>query len=195
MINKHSQNWFVHPNGICESKTIGQGTRIWAFAHVLPGATVGSNVNLCDFTFVENDVVLGDRVTVKTHVALWDGLRVEDDVFIGPGVKFANDKYPRSKRHLAQYPTTVLRKGVSIGAGAVILPGVDIGAYALVAAGAVVTKNVLPFHMVRGLPAKYAGLVCKCGGVLQVDGQGLRCSLGNWQGSAPFLSMECSNAC
>ena len=193
-MNSDTRDWFVHPQGICESSSVGAGTRIWAFAHVLPGARVGRDVNLCDFTFVENDVILGDRVTVKTHVSLWDGLRVEDDVFIGPGVKFSNDKYPRSKRFLAEHPVTRLRRGASLGAGAVILPGVEIGEYAMVAAGAVVSRDVPPFHLVRGLPARSAGLVCKCGGALKADGPGLRCTQGDWRGTAPFAEMECANA-
>ena len=79
-------DYFLHPQGICESENVGPGTRIWAFAHVLPGASIGADCNICDHSFIENDVVLGDRVTVKSGVQLWDGLRVEDDVFIGPNV-------------------------------------------------------------------------------------------------------------
>jgi acetyltransferase-like isoleucine patch superfamily enzyme len=158
---------------------------------VLPGARIGLDANICDFVFVENDVVLGDRVTVKSHVALWDGLRVEDDVFIGPGVQFANDKTPRSKRHLATYPTTTLRQGASIGAGAVILPGVEIGCYAMVAAGAVVSRDVPPFALVRGVPARKVGLVCICGATLKAEPEGYSCPAGGWRGSAPCAEMRC----
>ena len=89
---------FVHPQALCESKKIGPRTRIWAFAHVLPGARIGADCNICDHTFIENDVSVGDRVTVKCGVQLWDGVRVEDDVFIGPNATFANDRFPRSKQ-------------------------------------------------------------------------------------------------
>src|SRR6187397_2846227 len=132
---------FVHPQALCESAAIGENTRVWAFAHVLPGARIGTDCNICDHVFVENDVVLGDRVTVKSGVQLWDGLRVADDVFIGPNATFSNDKYPRSKQHQAPMATH-LERGASIGAGAVVLPGVRIGARAMVGAGAVVTRDV-----------------------------------------------------
>ncbi len=90
-------NIFVHPQALCEASAIGENTRIWAFAHVLPGATIGKDCNICDHVFIENDVVVGDRVTIKCGVQLWDGLRVADDVFIGPNVTFSNDKYPEEQ--------------------------------------------------------------------------------------------------
>ena len=110
--------FFLHEKGLCESPHIGDGTRVWAFTHILPGARVGRDCNLCDFVFLENDVVLGDRVTVKCHVMLCDGVNVEVDVFIGPNAVFTNDPHPRSKQHLSAYPKTVLCKGTSIGANA-----------------------------------------------------------------------------
>jgi acetyltransferase-like isoleucine patch superfamily enzyme len=185
------RDWYLHPLGHCDSSQIGSGTRIWAFTHVLPEARIGSDGNICDFVFIENDVVLGDRVTVKSHVSLWDGLRVEDDVFIGPGVQFANDKTPRSKRHLTSYPVTMLRCGASIGAGAVILPGVEIGTYAMVGAGAVVSRNVPPFTLVLGVPAREAGLVCICGATLIPDPRGFLCPGCHWRGAAPSVDMRC----
>jgi acetyltransferase-like isoleucine patch superfamily enzyme len=148
---------FVHPQGLCESANVGDGTRVWAFAHVLPGARVGRDCNLCDHVFVENDVVVGDRVTVKCGVQLWDGLRVEDDVFIGPNATFANDRYPRSRRHPERFEVTTLCRGASIGANATILPGVTIGRQAMVGAGAVVTRNVPPYAIVVGNPARIVG--------------------------------------
>jgi len=150
---------FIHPNALCESTSIGDGTRVWAFVHVLPGAHVGADCNLCDHVFIENDVVIGDRVTVKCGVQLWDGLRIEDDVFVGPNVTFTNDPFPRSGRHLARYPETTVRRGASIGANATILPGLSIGENAMVAAGAVVTRSVPPNAIVRGNPARIAGYV------------------------------------
>jgi UDP-2-acetamido-3-amino-2,3-dideoxy-glucuronate N-acetyltransferase len=146
--------FFSHPQAIVESPRVGGGTRVWAFAHILPGATVGSDVNVCDHVFIENDVVVGDRVTIKCGVQLWDGIRIEDDVFIGPNVTFTNDPFPRSKKHLPRHPVTVVRRGASIGGNATILPGVTIGAGAMVGAGAVVTRSVPPYAVVVGNPAR-----------------------------------------
>lgn len=185
-----NQDVYVHPLGVCESLKVGEGSRIWAFAHVLPGAVIGRQANICDHCFVENDVVLGDGVTVKTHVSLWDGLRVEDHVFIGPSAVFANDKHPRSKRYKPSL-RTVLRRGCSIGAGAVILPGIVIGHHAMVGAGAVVTKDVPPFTLVLGNPAVPKGLVCVCGAVLEGAPGAWRCPQGGWQGSQPSEGMQC----
>lgn len=146
-------NYSVHSHALVESKKIGKNTRIWAFVHVLPGATIGENCNICDHVFIENDVIVGDRVTVKCGVQLWDGLRVADDVFIGPNVTFTNDMYPRSKMPF-QRLFTKLERGASIGANATILPGLTIGADAMVAAGAVVTKDVPDGALVVGNPAR-----------------------------------------
>ncbi len=144
---------FIHDHALVETDSIGPGTRIWAFAHVLPGAVIGADCNICDHTFVEGDVVVGDRVTLKSGVFLWDGLRVEDDVFIGPQATFTNDPFPRSRRPFHGAVTT-LRTGASIGAGAVILPGVTVGERAMVGAGAVVTKDVPADSVVVGNPAR-----------------------------------------
>jgi acetyltransferase-like isoleucine patch superfamily enzyme/dTDP-4-dehydrorhamnose 3,5-epimerase-like enzyme len=148
---------YHHPQALVESTRIGPGTRIWAYAHILSGARIGADCNICDHTFVENDVVIGDRVTVKCGVQLWDGLRIEDDVFIGPNATFTNDPYPRSKRHLTKHPVTTIRRGASIGANATILPGLTIGDGAMVGAGAVVTHNVPPHAKVAGNPARIMG--------------------------------------
>ena len=150
---------FVHPQAILESREVGEGTRIWAFAHVLPGARIGANANVCDHVFIESDVVIGDDVTVKCGVQLWDGLRVEDNVFIGPNATFTNDLFPRSKQHPVAFTPTLLKEGCSIGAGATILAGVTIGAQAMVGAGAVVTRSVPPFAIVMGNPARITGYV------------------------------------
>lgn len=146
-------NYFVHAHALVESERIGRDTRIWAFAHVLPGAAIGEECNICDHVFIENDVVVGDRVTVKCGVQLWDGLRVADDVFIGPNATFTNDMFPRSKKPFQLLYTTVER-GASIGANATILPGLTVGAGAFVAAGAVVTRDVPPRALVAGNPAR-----------------------------------------
>ena len=113
---------FVHPQGLCETSRVGARTRIWAFAHVLSGATIGVDCNICDHVFIEDDVVVGDLVTVKSGVQLWNGVSLGDDVFVGPNATFSNDKYPRSKQYQTQVSRTEIGRGASIGAGAVILP-------------------------------------------------------------------------
>jgi UDP-2-acetamido-3-amino-2,3-dideoxy-glucuronate N-acetyltransferase len=148
---------FVHEYGLCESDDVGAGTRIWAFAHVLQGAKVGSDCNICDGVFIEDGVVVGNRVTVKCGVQLWDGVELEDDVFVGPNATFTNDPFPRSRQRLDQYPRTVVHAGASIGANATVLPGLEIGQGAMVGAGAVVTRNVPPHAIVAGNPARIRG--------------------------------------
>jgi acetyltransferase-like isoleucine patch superfamily enzyme/dTDP-4-dehydrorhamnose 3,5-epimerase-like enzyme len=133
---------------------VGDGTRVWAFTHVLPGARIGRDANLCDHVFIENDVVIGDRATVKSGVQLWDGVALGDDVFVGPNVTFSNDAFPRSKRHRDTPLRTLVQDGASIGANATILPGLVIGRSAMVGAGAVVTKDVPPYAVVVGSPAR-----------------------------------------
>jgi acetyltransferase-like isoleucine patch superfamily enzyme len=150
---------FIHPQALCESKFVGTGTRIWAFAHVLPHARIGRDCNLCDGVFVENDVKIGDRVTVKCGVQLWDGVELGDDVFVGPNATFTNDPFPRSRAHLKSHPRTIVQRGASIGANATILPGISIGAGAMVAAGAVVTRDVPRYAIVMGNPARITGYV------------------------------------
>ena len=148
-----------HATSLVESDNVGEGTQVWAYAHILPGARIGRDCNICDHTFVENDVVIGDRVTIKCGVQLWDGVRVEDDVFIGPNATFTNDRFPRSKQHLAEYPQTIIKRGASIGANATIAPGVVIGEMAMVGAGAVVTHDAPPHSKLAGNPARIIGYV------------------------------------
>jgi UDP-2-acetamido-3-amino-2,3-dideoxy-glucuronate N-acetyltransferase len=148
---------YVHDLGLCESQSVGAGTKIWAFAHVLPGATLGVDCNVCDGVFIENDVILGDRVTVKSGVQLWDGVRLGDDVFVGPNATFANDRFPRSKQRPPEYLPTEVHQGASIGANATILPGVTIGRGAMVGAGAVVVRDVPANAKVVGNPARIVG--------------------------------------
>lgn len=145
---------FIHSLAVCETTKVGDGTRIWAFAHVLPDAFIGQDCNICDGVFIENDVVVGDRVTIKCGVQLWDGVQVGNDVFIGPNATFTNDSFPKSKTPPPQFLRTVLEDGCSIGANATILPGITIGRNAMVGAGAVVTKNVPPNAIVTGNPAR-----------------------------------------
>ncbi len=150
---------FLHEKGLCESSEVGPGTRIWAFAHVLEGARIGADCNICDGVFIEGGAVVGDRVTVKCGVQLWTGVELEDDVFVGPNATFTNDPLPRSKQWLDDYPRTIVCRGASIGANATILPGLEIGTGAMVGAGAVVTRSVPPHAVVVGNPARIRGYV------------------------------------
>lgn len=143
-----------HPLADVQSTHIGLNTRIWQFVVILPGARIGADCNVCSHTLIENDVVIGDRVTIKSGVQLWDGLRIEDDVFIGPNVTFTNDPFPRSKQYPHAFAVTTVKAGASIGGGATILPGVTIGKSAMVGAGAVVTKSVPDYAVVVGNPAR-----------------------------------------
>ncbi|MBZ9860565.1 WxcM-like domain-containing protein [Mesorhizobium sp. CA12] len=149
--------FFVHDRGICESTRVGNGTRIWAFAHVLPGAVIGANCNICDHVFIENDVTVGDDVTIKSGVQLWDGIRLGNRVFVGPNATFTNDRFPRSKHYPESFLQTSVEDGASIGANATILPGITIGRQAMIGAGAVVTKNVPANAVVVGNPAVIVG--------------------------------------
>jgi len=153
------KKYFVHDRGICESNDIGEGTRIWAFSHVSAGAKIGSDCNICEHVFIENDVIIGNRVTIKNGVQIWDRIRIGSDVFIGPNVTFTNDNFPRSKQYPERFLETVVEDGASIGANATILPGLRIGSKAMVGAGAVVTRDIPPNAIVVGNPARIHGYV------------------------------------
>jgi UDP-2-acetamido-3-amino-2,3-dideoxy-glucuronate N-acetyltransferase len=156
---------FVHPHGLCESADVGDGTRVWAFAHVLSGAKVGRDCNICDHAYVEGGVTIGDRVTVKNRVLLFDGVTVEDDVFLGPAVVFTNDLRPRAaiKRSGAELFQTLVQTGATLGAGVTVVCGLTIGANAFIGAGAVVTRDVPAYGFVVGNPGRVIGWVCECG--------------------------------
>ena len=149
----------IHQNSDVQSTAIGASTRVWQYVVILPNAVIGRDCNICSHCLIENDVVIGDRVTVKSGVQLWDGLRIGDDVFIGPNVTFTNDKFPRSKQHPHAFSGIVIDAGASIGANATILPGIRIGRHAMVGAGAVVTRSVPPNAIVTGNPARIVGYV------------------------------------
>ena len=145
---------FVHPTADVQTSRIGVGTRIWQFVVILANARIGNECNISAQCFIENDVEIGDRVTLKNGVSLWDGARIEDDVFIGPNVTFANDRFPRSKHYPERFESIVIRRGASIGANATLLPGIEVGMGAMVGAGAVVTRDVPAHALVVGNPAR-----------------------------------------
>lgn len=149
----------IHGLSDVQTSSIGEGTRIWQYCVVLPGAKIGSGCNICAHVLIENDVVIGDDVTVKSGVQLWDGVRVGNGVFIGPNVTFTNDKFPRSKNYPEEFVETFIDEGASIGANATILPGIKIGRNAMVGAGVVVTRDVPPNSIVTGNPAAIVGYV------------------------------------
>jgi len=151
--------FYKHEMALVETDNIGDNTRVWAFTHILPGAQLGCDCNICDHVFIENDVVIGDRVTIKCGVQIWDGLRIEDEVFIGPNATFTNDLFPRSKVYPEKFEQTVVARGASVGANATILAGVRIGEGAMVGAGAVVTRDVPDHSIVVGNPARVIGSV------------------------------------
>ena len=163
-MNKSDAPAFIHSHALIdEGAKIGSGTRVWAFAHVLKGAVLGEDCNICDHTFVEGKVRLGNRVTLKSGVFLWDGVVAEDNVFIGPAAVFVNDLRPRSRNTNFKCVKTLLREGCSIGANATVLAGIEIGRFSMVGAGAVVTRNVPDFALVVGNPARFRRWLCRCG--------------------------------
>ena len=140
----------IHQLADVQSKSIGKGTSIWQFCVVLPNAKIGNNCNICSHCFIENDVFIGNNVTIKCGVQIWDGTIIEDDVFIGPNVTFCNDRYPKSRNKNWKLEPVIIKKGASIGANATILPGITIGENAIIAAGAIVTKDVVQNMIIKG---------------------------------------------
>jgi UDP-2-acetamido-3-amino-2,3-dideoxy-glucuronate N-acetyltransferase len=178
---------FVHPTALVETREVGERTKIWAFAHVLQDARIGDDCTIGDHCFVESGAVIGNAVTIKNGNSIWSGVTLEDGVFVGPGVVFTNDIYPRSPRldvaagryedEASWLEPTVVRRGATIGAGAVVLAGVTIGHFALVAAGAVVTRDVRAHGLVRGNPARQEGWVCRCARALRIAGDSAVCTV------------------
>lgn len=176
---------YIHPTALVETQQIGESSCIWAFSHLMTAVSVGANCNIGDHCFIESGVVVGDNVTIKNGNMIWEGVTLEDGVFVGPHVLFTNDRHPRSPR-LPQAKmryssrewllSTLVKRGASLGSGAIVLAGVTVGEFAMVGAGAVVTRDVPPYSLVIGSPARIAGWVCQCGQPLEFQGGNASCS-------------------
>jgi len=178
MSDQQKKDFFCHALGLCESSQVGPHTRVWAWAHVMERARLGSDCNVGEHCFVENGAIVGDRCVIKNGVAVWDGVTLEDDVFVGPYAVFTNDLLPRAKKPAPSVPTLV-RKGATIGANATIVCGTTIGEYAFIAAGAVVTRDVEPHTLIMGNPGRVKGHVCRCGVKLDFKrGKRAKCKCG-----------------
>lgn len=169
------QKTMIHSTAEVQTQHIGEGTKVWQHSVILPEARIGINCNINCHVFIENDVVIGNNVTIKSGVQLWDGLQIEDDVFIGPNVTFTNDLLPRSSRHPDHFLQTMLKKGASIGANSTIIGGRVIGSYAMIGAGSVITHDVPDYTLWYGNPARCRGYVCHCGSKISESLQCTKC--------------------
>lgn len=168
-------DYYVHETAcIDDDVLIGAGTKIWHFCHVQSGARIGENCSFGQNVNVSNNVTIGNACKVQNNVSIYEGVTLEDGVFCGPSCVFTNDLTPRAlyPKGRAGYVRTMVRHGASIGANATIVCGNELGSWCMVAAGALVTKDVLPHELVLGVPARHAGWVCECGAVLPKE---LRC--------------------
>lgn len=161
----------IHELSEVQSLNIGHNTDVWQFSVILKGAIIGDNCNINCHVFIENDVLIGNNVTVKAGNYLWDGLTICDDVFLGPNVTFTNDKLPRSKQYKSAFQRTVIKNNASIGGGATILGGVEIGQYAMIGAGTLITKNVPDRALVYGNPASIKGWLNEDGSKMRRNGK------------------------
>jgi UDP-2-acetamido-3-amino-2,3-dideoxy-glucuronate N-acetyltransferase len=168
------KNYFAHPTAVIdEGAVIGEGTKIWHFSHIMPGAKIGSNCILGQNTFVADGVVIGNLVKIQNNVSLYTGVIVEDEVFLGPSVVLTNVVNPRSFiERKDEYKPTLIRRGASIGANATVLSGIQLGAWCFIGAGAVVTRNVPDFALFTGNPARHRGWMSKAGHKLEFDDDG-----------------------
>lgn len=169
---------FIHKKAIVETKEIGEGSRIWAFVHILKGAKIGKNANICDHVFIENEVKIGNDVTVKNGVSIWNGITIGNKVFIGPGVIFTNDRYPRSKNVNYKKEKTIIKNGASVGAGAIILAGCTVEEYAMIGAGSLVSRDVPAHALIYGNPPKVKGFICVCTRKIDFKGGKFKCQCG-----------------
>jgi len=159
-----SQGCYAHPTAIVESESIGEGTRIWHFAHVRSGSKIGNNCNIGKSVYIDIDAEIGNNVKIQNFVSVYRGVTIEDDVFVGPSATFTNDLYPRAfiwdEDHVS---ATRICRGASIGANATLVCGITVGQYAMIGAGSVVAEDVPPFSLVLGNPGRLRGYVCYCG--------------------------------
>ena len=171
------KKYFAHKTALIESDSIGPNTRIWAYAHIMKNAVVGSSCNIGNGCFLESGSKIGKNVVLKNGVSLWDRVEVKDDVFIGPNAVFTNDLRPRVKKIKPKFQLdkTIIGKGASVGANSTILSGVVIGEYSMVGAGSVVTKNIPDFALVVGIPARFKSYVCICSQPLNKQSRSFSC--------------------
>jgi UDP-2-acetamido-3-amino-2,3-dideoxy-glucuronate N-acetyltransferase len=159
----------IHPLADVKTTKIGSRTMIWQFCVILEDAVIGEDCNICAQVFIENNVMVGNNVTIKSGVQLWDGITIEDYVFIGPNVTFTNDLVPRSKKYLTEFAVTIVKIGASIGANSTIICGNTLGEYCFVGAGSLVNKDIPPYHVYYGSPAKHMGYITKDAVILSLE--------------------------
>lgn len=170
-VNMENKNYFVHESSyVDEPCTIGNNTKIWHFSHIMPNCTLGKGCNIGQNVVISPNVILGNNVKIQNNVSVYTGVICEDDVFLGPSMVFTNVINPRSAvNRKEEYKKTILKKGASVGANVTIVCGNEIGEYALIGAGAVVTRDILPYALVVGNPAKQIGWVSEYGHRLEFD--------------------------
>lgn len=169
-------SYFKHPMALVESDEVGEGTRVWAFAHIMKGAKVGRNCNIGDHCFIESGAVVGDNVTIKNGVSVWNKVKIENNVFLGPNVVLTNDPLPRSRNKDWVPMETIIREGATVGANATIICGIEIGTYCMIGAGGVVSRSVPPYALVYGNPTRTKGYICQCARKLTFNGNKARCT-------------------
>ena len=183
---------FVHESSyVDEGAVVGAGTKIWHFCHIMPGAVIGQRCNLGQNVVVMPGTRIGNNVKIQNNVSVYEGVELEDDVFCGPSMVFTNVMNPRS--HISRkhdYRRTRVGRGASIGANATIVCGVTLGAYSFIGAGAVVTKDVRPYALMAGVPARQIGWVCQCGEVLRPEARGQGPEARGNQHPAPAISNQ-----